>query len=453
MINYCLQQAAQILGLDANASKGDAGIFFTGISTDTRQIQAGQLFIAIKGPNFDGHEFLATALERGAVAALVEQPQSVPIVQLQVTDTVKALGQLAAAWRSRWQRPVLALTGSNGKTTVKEMLASILRQRGEVFATVGNLNNHIGLPLMLAQLGEQYDHAVLEMGANHLNEIAYLTHLAKPDVALINNAGPAHLEGFGDLDGVARGKGEIYQGLGAQGIALINLDDVYAEYWQSLNTQRQTITFGFAEKAQIRGEELVDGRLRIHLQQETVDVALPLPGAHNQRNALAAAAAAWAVRTDGSSIQQGLETVQAVQGRMQSLTGLYGCTIINDTYNANPASLMAGLRALPANSERWLVLGDMAELGATTAAIHAQVGRDVHTAGISRLFTVGQLSQATSHAFGAGSAHFTTFNALIEALQAELAQGSAPIILIKGSRSMRMERVVEALAAREHAAC
>ena len=443
MISYTLAEAAVVLG--TAEYRGEAR--FHGLGTDSRSIQAGQLFVALKGPNFDGHEFAAMALEKGAYALLVERWLPLDIPQLRVADTLLALGHLSAAWRAQFTLPVLALTGSNGKTTVKEMLAAILRQRGTVLATEGNLNNQIGMPLMMARLSTEHDFAVFEMGANHAGEIAYLTALAKPDVALINNAGPAHLEGFGDLAGVARAKGEIYQGLGADGIALINADDPYADYWRNLTASQHTIDFGFTPQAQVRGESLAGNQLRIWLEGHSIDVALALSGEHNKQNALAAAAAAWAVGLDSDLIQAGLQSVQPVQGRMQTLTGMYGCTLINDTYNANPGSLIAGLRALPADSERWLVLGDMAELGATADALHAQVGRDIQASGISRLFTFGDLSRSASQAFGAGGAHFTLLSDLVDAVRAELAAcaQTPPVILVKGSRSMRMERVVQML--------
>jgi UDP-N-acetylmuramoyl-tripeptide--D-alanyl-D-alanine ligase len=335
------------------------------------------------------------------------------------------------------------------------MVAAILRQRGRVLATEGNLNNHIGLPLMLARLDTEHDFAVFEMGANHIGEIAHLTAMAQPDVALINNAGPAHLEGFGDLNGVAQGKGEIYQGLGLDGIALINADDQYADYWRGLNTARRVIDFGFNPQAQVCGTVLPNNRLGIRLGEHSIKIALRLLGEHNQRNALAAAAAAWAVGVDKVAIQAGLESIQPVSGRLQTVSGVQGCTLINDTYNANPASLLAGLRALPAASERWLVLGDMAELGATSTALHEQVGRDIRALGIKRLFTLGELSFHTSQAFGAGSAHFTELGELTNAVQAALAvqEHSPPVVLVKGSRSMRMEQFVTLLQAKESVPC
>jgi len=455
MIRFTLSAAVQLLrsaGYAAEVRDNSQGeTSFHGLSTDSRTLQVGQIFIALTGPNFDGHDFAQAALEQGASAILCQRWLAAAVPQLRVTDTLSALGCLSAAWRAQFTLPVLALTGSNGKTTVKEMLAAILRQRGQVLATEGNLNNQIGLPLMLARLAVKHDFAVFEMGANHAGEIAYLTALARPDVALINNAGPAHLEGFGDLDGVARAKGEIYQGLPSSGIALINADDHYADYWRGLNASRRMIDFGFARHTQVRGEVLPDQGLRIWLEGQSTDVALALPGEHNQRNALAAAAAAWAVGLDSTLIRTGLETMQPVQGRLQTLTGVHGCTLINDTYNANPASLLAGLRALPVLSERWLVLGDMAELGATTEALHAQLGRDIRAAGIRRLFTLGELSHHTSQAFGAGSAHFTAFSQLAAAVRAALAeqQQAPPVVLVKGSRSMRMERLVDVLQASE----
>ena len=450
MISYALAEAADAIVAAGGSAEYSGDVRFYGLGTDSRNIQAGQLFVALKGPNFDGHAFVRAALEQGASAVLTEHCLPISIPQLRVSDTLLALGHLSKAWRARFTLPVFALTGSNGKTTVKEMLAAIFRQYGKVLATQGNLNNQIGVPLMLARLSAEYDFAVFELGANHVGEIAYLTALVKPDIALINNAGPAHLEGFGDLDGVARAKGEIYQGLGADGIALINADDDYATYWRELNTERRIIDFGFHPEAAVRGEVLPTtsgNQLRIWLGEEYIDMALNIPGEHNQRNALAAAAAAWAAGLSSNLIQAGLQTVRSVQGRMQMLAGVHGCTLINDTYNANPGSLLAGLRALPAASERWLVLGDMAELGATANAIHAQAGRDIQTSGVSRLFTFGELSRNTSQAFGAGGAHFTTLPELVDALRSELLSMTrpAPIILVKGSRSMQMERVVEML--------
>ncbi len=426
----------------------------SGLDTDTRRIQPGALFVALKGPTFDGHDFLAGALERGVAAAVVERWQDSPLPQLKVTDSLAALGQIAAAWRRRFKQPLLALTGSNGKTTVKEMLAAILRRRGEVLATVGNLNNHIGVPLMLCRLDSEHDHAVIEMGANHPGEIAYLAGLARPDVALITNAGPAHLEGFGSIEGVARAKGEIYAGLDPAGVAVINADDNHAQYWRGLNRERRIIDFGLDRPALVHGRWLAERRFRLGIGDRGIDIDLPLPGRHNIRNALAAAAAAHAVGTGLDDIRAGLESMQPVAGRLRTTPGRHGCTLIDDSYNANPASLAAGLDTLVADGGcNWLVLGDMAELGAGAAAAHAEAGGLARRLGVQRLYALGPLSAEACRAFGPDARHFDAIDPLITALDVDLAEVElAPRLLIKGSRSMRMERVVQALRA-EAMAC
>ena len=301
------KQLAVVLGAQ---SQGD-DVEVHGVSTDTRQLVPGQLFVAIRGPNFDGHDFVHQAVEKGAAACLVEQP--VDGVNCVVVDnTHLALGKLAARWRQQLQITLIGVTGSNGKTTVKEMLAAILSQRGEVLATRGNLNNDIGMPLTLLELDERHVYAVIEMGANHPGEIEYLTRIAQPDVALITNAGMAHLEGFGSVEGVARAKGEIYQGLGAGGVAVVNNEDTYADYWKQLNTQRRVISFGTVPgsdvSADIRIEQ--DGqKLAVSTPQGEVTISLKLLGKHNALNALAATAAAVAVDTPLDAIKQGLSLI------------------------------------------------------------------------------------------------------------------------------------------------
>lgn len=424
-------------------------VAFTAVGTDSRRLSAGMLFVALVGPHFDGHDFVAAARERGACAALVSRPVADPLPQLQVADTRLALGRLAAAWRSRFTGPLIALTGSNGKTTLKEMIAAILRRRGPTLATEGNLNNDIGVPLTLLRLSGEHAYAVVEMGANHHDEIAYLTALARPDVAIVNNAGPCHLEGFGDVAGVARGKGEIFQGLGADGVAVINRDDPYADYWASLNPGRRIVDFGLDRTAAVQGQILdpVSNRFRLRSTAGTIDVALPLPGRHNVRNALAAAAATLAVGATLDDVRQGLESLRGVGGRMQSLQGRHGGAVIHDAYNANPASLAAALQAVGAEPGRkWLVLGDMRELGPAADELHAGSGRDARAAGFERLYALGEHSRAAALAFGAGR-HFTSVDALIAELTADLRGDgdSPPVVLVKGSRGMRMERVVAAL--------
>ena len=449
---FSLYEAVRLL--DGAASGAD--VVFTTVSTDSRQLSAGALFVALTGPTFDGHDFIAAARERGAVAALVSRPVADPLPQLRVADTRLALGRLAAAWRSRFTGPLIALTGSNGKTTLKEMIAAILRVRGPTLATEGNLNNDIGVPLTLLRLNDEHAHAVIEMGANHPGEIAYLTGLAQPDVAIINNAGPCHLEGFGDVAGVARAKGEIFQGLGPKGVAVINRDDEYADYWAGLNPDRQIVDFGLDRPAAVRGEILdsTRNRFRLHTGVEETDIELPLPGRHNVRNALAAAAAVLAVGATLADVRRGLEGLHGVGGRLQRLPGRHGGAVIHDAYNANPASLAAALEAVGAGPGRkWLVLGDMRELGPTADALHARSGSEARGAGFERLYALGEHSRAAVAAFGTGGVHFEAVDALIAELNRDLHQGGEPaVVLVKGSRGMRMERVVAALMAGEPSA-
>jgi UDP-N-acetylmuramoyl-tripeptide--D-alanyl-D-alanine ligase len=442
-----LREAADYL--DGEWSGDDAA--FTAVSTDTRQLPTGALFVALTGPNFDGHDFIAAARERGACAALVSRPVADPLPQIRVADTRLALGQLAAMWRTRFIGPLIALTGSNGKTTLKEMIAAILRVRGPTLATEGNLNNDIGVPLTLLRLNGKQTYAVIEMGANHPGEIAYLTHLARPDVAIINNAGPCHLEGFGDVAGVARGKGEIFQGLGKEGVAIINRDDPYADYWLSLNSGRRRVDFGLDSPATVSGQILdaTINHFRLRAAEGEIEIRLPVPGRHNIRNALAAAAATLTIGATLAEVRQGLENLHGVGGRMQRLPGRHGGAVIHDAYNANPASLAAALQTVGTEPGRkWLVLGDMRELGPKADELHAQSGQAARMSGFERLYALGEHSQAAVQAFGSGGEHFATVETLAAALDHALQNSSEPpLVLVKGSRGMRMERVVAALAA------
>lgn len=447
---FCLQEMA---GLLSGAWSG-SNVFFTTVSTDSRRLPPGALFVALTGPNFDGHDFIPFAREQGACAALVSRSMADPLPQVRVADTRLALGQLAAAWRSRFKQPLIALTGSNGKTTLKEMIAAILRVRGPALATEGNLNNDIGVPLTLLRLQEEHAYAVIEMGANHHGEIAYLTRLARPDVAIINNAGPCHLEGFGDVAGVARGKSEIFQGLDAAGVAIINRDDPYADYWVDLNAGRRVVDFGLDQPAAVSGRVLdaTASRFQLTTAAGEVEIRLPVPGRHNIRNALAAAAAALVVGATLDEVCQGLEGLQGVSGRLQRLRGRQdGVVVIHDAYNANPASLTAALQTVSGEpGHKWLVLGDMRELGPSADTLHAKSGQDARTAGFERLYALGEHSRAAVDAFGAGGEHFATIETLIAVLDRDLQnKGEASVILVKGSRGMRMERVVTALAAPE----
>jgi len=414
------------------------------VSTDSRQVSLDQLFIAIKGERFDAHDFVES-LAGKAGAALVSQYIDCDLPQVVVSDTRVALADFAAAWRQQFKQPLIALTGSNGKTTVKEMLSAILSERGQVLATLGNLNNDLGMPLTLLRLRDQHDYAVIEMGANHFGEIKFLTNIAKPDVALLNNAGAAHLEGFGDIKGVSRAKAEIFQGLNDSGVAVINADDQYADYWFSCNQGRQVISFGLISDATVQGEILPNGKVFLAAKSESVEICLSLLGEHNARNALAAAAAAMAVGVELLTIKAGLESLKPVKGRLASVKGQQNTQIIDDTYNANPTSVKAAIDVLSGftRGQRVLVLGDLGELGENALELHRELGAYAREQKIDRLFCLGVSTKATAKEFGAKAEHFTELEPLLESLKQQLNNNMT--LLVKGSRSMRMERVVEAL--------
>jgi UDP-N-acetylmuramoyl-tripeptide--D-alanyl-D-alanine ligase len=424
-----------------------ADVDFCGGSSDSRSIAAGELFIALRGERADGHEFLAMVRERGAAAALVDHAVADPLPQLIVADTKLAMSQIAAQWRAQYTCPVIGLTGSNGKTTVKELLAAILSRRGSTLFTLGNFNNDIGLPLTLLRMRAGHRHAVIEMGANHPGEIAYLTGLTHPDIALITNAGPAHLEGFKTLEGVSRAKGEIYAGLSQSGVAIVNADDAYADYWVGLNRGRRVIRFGLSASAEVSAAWSGDASgsaLELRTPLGAASVTLHLPGVHNVRNALAAVAAAIAAGATLENIVAGLQQAQGAPGRMQGKRGLGGARVIDDTYNANPASVRAAIDVLAAcGGRRVLALGDLGELGGDAAELHRGVGEYAARAGIDALYTVGKLSANASSVFPRERGHFETQDALIAALRPQL--GADLTLLVKGSRSARMENVVDGL--------
>ncbi len=420
-------------------------VWVDSVSTDTRKVAGNELFFALNGPRFDAHSVLEQPGVPSYAGLVVSRPVSHKAPQIIVPDTRIALGRLAAAWRNQFQGRVVGLTGSNGKTTVKEMIASITAVTHDVLYTQGNLNNDIGVPLTLLRLRSQHEIAVIEMGANHAGEIAYLTQLVRPDVALVNNAGPAHLEGFGDLEGVARAKGEIYGGLGPDGVAVVNADDVFADYWTGLNVGRRVIRFGKAPDADVR---LVGtDPLRLVVGGAAIELTLQLEGWHNALNATAAAAVAVALGMPNETIRDGLARMTAFKGRLRIVRGLNGVQLIDDSYNANPASAKAAVDVLAQRAgARILVLGDMGELGPSAAALHADLGAYAKARGLDRLFGFGDLSGAAVGAFGVGAEHFAELDSLIAALKTLAAPDV--VALIKGSRSMRMDRVVEALKAR-----
>jgi UDP-N-acetylmuramoyl-tripeptide--D-alanyl-D-alanine ligase len=425
-------------------------VAFDSVSTDSRSIVPGQLFVALRGEKYDASRFASETLIKGAAGVVVNHygaPQVSPSIV--VDDTLIALGKLAAHWREKFTIPVAAITGSNGKTTVKEMLAAILRAEtgsaDTVLATEGNLNNDIGCPLTMLKLRVQHRHAVLEMGMNHFGELAYLTRLARPTVALINNAQSAHVGFLGSVDAIAKAKGEIFQGLGATGAAVINVDDPHVEVWRSMNTSRPVIGFGFSNGAQVQGESVADEtgqQLRIRTAQGEATVHLQVAGEHNARNALGAAACALAMGAGLDAVSKGLAAFSGVKGRLQNKPGLHGALFIDDTYNANPDSAGAAITVLSRRAgKKILVLGDMGELGNEASALHAQVGLAARQSGIDRLFTLGELSQSATQAFGAGALHYERIQELLADLENELAPDVT--VLVKGSRTMKMERVVD----------
>ncbi|CAK0765083.1 D-alanyl-D-alanine-adding enzyme [Gammaproteobacteria bacterium] len=443
-IRMPLSEAASLL----QGKRLGQDVSFFGVSNDTRKMPSGALYVALVGDRFDGHAFVAEAKKAGAVAALVSREVKIPFPQIVVKDTRLALGQLATAWRTRFVGPLVAITGSNGKTTVKEMTRAIFAQKWKTLSTMGNLNNDIGTPLTLLRLMPSvHQAAVIELGANHPGEIAYLTALAKPTVALVNNAGPAHLEGFGSVEGVARAKGEIYQGLSKGGIAVINADDPQAPLWRAMTSEHTTLDFGMTASALVRATDLRtdDGTaFTLHSPLGTEEVRISLPGRHNVLNALAAATVALAAELSLGPISTGLASVTAVSGRLRSYPGRHGVRIIDDTYNANPASLRAAIEVLAKSpGERYLVLGDMGELGPNAPLLHAEIGEFAKQSGIDRLVACGKLSQEAVAAFGEGALHCAEVASVVAVLEPKL--HSRVTILVKGSRSAGMERVVQLL--------
>ncbi len=446
MIKGRLQELAVLLR--AELTGGDGA--FLGVSTDTRKLEAGQLFVALRGPRFDGHKFLQEAADRGAAAALVSTASDVAISQVRVPDTLRALGELAADWRRRFDIPVIGITGSFGKTTIKEMVAAILSRRGPLLVTRGNLNNEIGVPLTLFGLAGHHQSAVIEMGANHAREIARLCAIAAPDIGLVTTAGACHLEGFGSLEGVARAKGEMFESLAADGVAVINADDSYAALWRQLASGRRIVTFGFGPGSDftarnVRQTAADEISFVLVCRAGEADVRLALAGRHNVMNALAAAAAAAQVGADLEQMVQGFGAVAPVSGRMQLLRNCAGGRLIDDSYNASPRAVRAAIEYLCELPGRpWAVLGDMGELGDEGPRLHAEVGRYAREAGVERLFAIGRLSEQTVAAFGAGAQLFHDAASLGAAVREDL--GPDINVLVKGSRMMRMEQVVEALA-------
>jgi UDP-N-acetylmuramoyl-tripeptide--D-alanyl-D-alanine ligase len=422
------------------------------VSTDSRTLSAGSLFVALRGPNFDGAGFIGAAAARGAIGALTQNLGDTSVPQVRVPDALMALQTLAHRWRQSFTLPIVAVAGSNGKTTAKEMTAAILARLGPCMATHGNLNNHIGVPVTLMRLESSHRSAVVEMGANRIGDVAELMKIAAPTVGLITNAGAEHLEGFGDLDGVAKGEGETVAELPNSGTAVINADDHYAAYWREVSGAKRVFTFGVQAAADFSAQDVIQGiergefvtRFTLVCPAGRAPVILKAGGAHNIANALAASAAAHAAGAALEHIVAGLQDFRAVSGRLQLKAGARDSWIIDDSYNANPSSVRAGLDVLrTVTGPSWLVLGDMAELGEHSENSHSSIGTYARDVGVKRLFAVGSLSSRAVETFGSGGEWFSDVDSLIRRLQAELAPGIT--VLIKGSRVNRLERVVQAL--------
>ena len=449
MIQAMLSDLARALDCRLTGADGEV----LGVSTDTRSLQIGNLFVALRGDRFDGHGFLAQAKAAGAIGALVDRVDpTLELAQIEVPNTLLALGEIARRWRLCLPARVVALTGSNGKTTVKTMVAAILAEAGRTCATEGSLNNEIGLPLTICKLSEDDRFAVLEMGAGQPGDIEYLAAIGRPDVALVNNIAPAHLERLGSLDGIARTKGSIYENMDDRGIAVLNLDDAYAESFRERIGERRTMTFAMQDPGadvRVTVMDTVRNRIRLDTLIGKVELELPFEGRHNALNAAAATALALAAGANLGHVYAGLSKARPVAGRLNRIAHVSGALILDDSYNANPASIKAGidaLRLLP--GEHWLALGDVKELGPSGPELHADIGRYAAQAGIRRLFAVGDLSRHTVEGFGTGAQHFANQSELLAALAPAL--GAQINLLIKGSHSSAMDRITRALMGEEN---
>ena len=438
-----LAEAAAVLG--AGMRGGD--VRFSGVSTDTRTLRRGDLFVALRGERFDGHGFLQNAATAKAAATVVDSRYAgdLPLPAAVVDDTRLALGALARHWRARFHPALIAVAGSNGKTTVKEMLAAILRAHGgdeAVLATAGNLNNDIGVPLMLLRMRQTHRWCAIELGMNHKGEIAYLADIARPSVALVNNAQREHLEFMNSIEEVAAENAAVYASLPADGIAVVNADDPHAQFFRSRAGARRVVDFGLDAPAQVTARHAVgplSSELSLRTPQGEAQATLSIPGLHNVRNALAAAAAAHAAGIEAKTIGEGLALFRPYMGRLQVKQARGGATLIDDTYNANPDSVRAAIDVLAScPAPRVLVLGDMGEVGAQGAEFHREVGAYARAKGIASLLALGEATRDAVQAFGPGARHFGSVDELV-------AQVSGSSILVKGSRFMRMERVVAAL--------
>ncbi len=433
-------------------------VCFSGVCTDSRKVKSGDLFVVLRGERFDAHDFLPAVEQSGAVAALVENSNTaVPMPQLQVKDTVHALGKVAELNRALFKGKIVGLTGSAGKTTTKEMISAILSQHHCPLVTVGNLNNHIGVPLSLLGLSPENDMAVIEMGASALGEIRYLTRIVRPDVALITTVAAAHIEGFGSIENVARGKKEIFEGLSEGGTAVINLDNAWtSENAAELRDRFNVLTYSIDGIADVYASDIrqtIDGMsFVLNVADESQSVTLSFLGRHNVGNALAAAACCMAAGISFNDIVSGLQIARPYKGRLQSKRGVNGCLVIDDSYNANPASVRMAIDALLAcDGEKILVLGDMGELGMNARSMHADIGMYAKKSGIEHFLVTGELSVAAAESFGSGAKKFDSWESLANYCLEEANENS--VFLIKGSRSAGMDRVADVLVGSGRAPC
>jgi UDP-N-acetylmuramoyl-tripeptide--D-alanyl-D-alanine ligase len=440
------------LAIAVNGTQTGKDVLFSGVSIDGRSINTGDLYVAIKGERFDGHDFIQQASQAGAAGSLVEQTKVTDNPSVSVEQTRLALGMLGKYWRQRFDFPVIAITGSNGKTTVKELTTAVLARRYSMLATEGNLNNELGVPLTLLKLNTEHQAAVIEMGANHPGEIAYLANLVLPTIGVVTNAGAAHLEGFSDLQGVANAKGELFSALAENATAIINHDDVFYSDWKSLAGDRQTLSFGLSEQADIRANNIemthttqgICSQFQLEYLGQSQIVNLPLSGLHNVVNGLAAAAVGIAADLTLAEIADGLASVAPVSGRLQTLSGLNRSILVNDSYNANPSSFEAALQTIQGfGTERWCVLGDFGELGEHSESLHQQLAQQAKKHGIKRIFATGELARFTVAEFGDGATFYESQDALITALKEQL--NERVVVLVKGSRAQKLEKIVEAI--------
>jgi len=423
----------------------------TTVSTDTRAMPRDSLFIALRGENFDAHDFIDQAEAAGAAALLVSRPVESALPKILCADTEEALGEFAAGMQQGRSAVMVALTGSNGKTSVKALLQGILSRAGHTYVNPGNRNNEIGLPLAVLDAPENAEFAIYEMGAGKPGDIAYLASIVPPQVALVNNIAPAHLERMGSLLGVAETKGAIYEALSDDGVAVINADDTFAPFFAQIVGHRRSFRFGIDNDADVRATKIragADGsQFMLNTPAGDAEIALPLPGRHSVMNALAATAMALGAGAPFAAIVDGLRNAEPVKGRQIARVLSNGAVLIDDSYNANPGSVAAAIATLAQHANAWLVLGDMAELGEGSAQLHADIGVQAKRAGLARLFTLGQLSAQASRTFGAGAQHFDSQQTLIDVLRRELTAGVR--CLVKGSRSSAMDKVVTALLKQE----